>query len=320
MAAVVLQAAEAAGPKSNSRNGRPAYLETLHKAYFNSDNVAAALVDIGKLPRLEGAKEEAARSSANRLVYSVSGTLANTHCRDSGKCWSPTDGSRMWSHWRRNTRLIFQEGTAGAVGVFYNSGRKKRTDQRSDLGLVLADRIEFRVADTGRCDGHRVRREQAVPQVASHPGRSKPRSTIFRKELTARASCRCRCRCRQEMAERETGRDNRQRHARLLHSRKSTANHAVGAAPRRRQDRVEIKVPPFATPQVLEADRMIYGLPRPKISQDRGRHRWRDPARGACPCARRSRHRAGVLSPRACGAKLEGGDTGRRRQSGKGRR
>ena len=57
-------AAERRGRKDqsrSSRSGRSAILETLHKAFVNSDNTGAALVDVSQLPRLEGAKEDAAR-------------------------------------------------------------------------------------------------------------------------------------------------------------------------------------------------------------------------------------------------------------------
>ena len=50
----------------------------LHKVYVDSDNHGATLADVGKLPRLEGAKDDASRSSNDKVVYAVPGTLADT--------------------------------------------------------------------------------------------------------------------------------------------------------------------------------------------------------------------------------------------------
>ena len=76
---LTLQKAEAGKYKVELKEWPVGILASLHKAYLNGGpNSASALVDVGKLPRLEGAKEQADRTSKDRVVYSVGGTLADT--------------------------------------------------------------------------------------------------------------------------------------------------------------------------------------------------------------------------------------------------
>ena len=78
LAALVLERAEAGRTKVKFEELPAGYLDSLERDFFNSDNIGAALADVSRLPRLDGAKEDAARSSSDRSVYSVAGSLAET--------------------------------------------------------------------------------------------------------------------------------------------------------------------------------------------------------------------------------------------------
>ena len=79
MVALVLtmQRAEAGRFKVQLKAWPIGILESSHKAYLNSPN-SAALIDVSRLPRLEGAKFDPARVSPTRVSYTVLGSFANT--------------------------------------------------------------------------------------------------------------------------------------------------------------------------------------------------------------------------------------------------
>ena len=72
------------------------------------------------------------------------------------------------------------------------------------------------------------------------------------------------------MVERETGRQTGERRGRLFHSRNATADRAVAATRASGKLNVEIKVPPFALPQTIEAGKDTFGLPMPKLFKTSG--------------------------------------------------
>ena len=101
---LTLQKAEAGKYKVELKEWPVGILASLHKAYLNGGpNSASALVDVGKLPRLEGAKEQADRTSTDRLSYSVPGTLADTTAATQEAVGRPTAGSHTSRRWRSPT-------------------------------------------------------------------------------------------------------------------------------------------------------------------------------------------------------------------------
>ena len=62
------------------------YLETLQKGFFNSDNTGAAQVDVRQVPRLDGAKEDAARSSSDTRELFRRGPARRARLRQSRRC------------------------------------------------------------------------------------------------------------------------------------------------------------------------------------------------------------------------------------------
>jgi hypothetical protein len=75
---LTMQKAEAGKFKVQLKEWPIGILESEHNAYVDSDNHGTPLVDVVKLARLDGAKEDATRSSADRVVYAIAGTLADT--------------------------------------------------------------------------------------------------------------------------------------------------------------------------------------------------------------------------------------------------
>ena len=183
LAALVLESAEAGRTKVKFEELPSGYLETLQKQFFNSDNIGAALVEVGRVPRLAGASEDATRSSKDSEVYSVAGSLANTVAAT--RQLLAADG---WKEYvapldAHETLLAFKKGAARPVGVLHDSGGEERTDQRSHDRLLHADPAQFRARNSRRCDRGRVRREPSLPEWASRPDRPMPHWTS-----TARSS------------------------------------------------------------------------------------------------------------------------------------
>ena len=147
LAALVLESAGAGPTKVKFEELPSGYLETLQKEFFNSDNIGAALVDVGRLPRVDGAKEDSARSSAK--TGSIPSQSAREHrCGDQTDCWRATAGSHTWLRWMLRAPCSLQKGAAGIVGVIYNSGGEKRPDQPGYHRLLLAGQVEFRPCDS----------------------------------------------------------------------------------------------------------------------------------------------------------------------------
>ena len=164
---VTLQKADAGKYKVELKEWPVGILASLHKAYLNGGpNSAAPLVDVGKLPRLEGATEQADRTSKDRVVYSVPGTLANTTAALKkllgAEGWKPYVAPLEEPH---TTLMAFKKGGQGlSVSFTIQVGKNERTSEVTTV-YYSPTRLRIRFAVSGRCDGHRVRRESAVSQL-----------------------------------------------------------------------------------------------------------------------------------------------------------
>ena len=136
-----------AGPRSNLRNCRPDIWSPLQREFFNSDNTGAALADVHKLPRLEGAKDDPARSSSDSLVYSVARPLAETIAAlrkmFAADGWKEYVAPLEETH---QTLLTFKKGPQGLSVSFTIQVGEDRADQRTDDSLLLAGPIGFALA------------------------------------------------------------------------------------------------------------------------------------------------------------------------------
>ena len=129
LAVLVLETAEAGRTKVKFEELPSGYLETLQKQFFNSDNIGAALVDVGRLPRLDGAKEDTTRSSkefGGLFRYRLTCEYGRGHPAIARA--RRLEGIRGSARCARHLACV-QKGTARVVGVFHNPGGQERPDQ-----------------------------------------------------------------------------------------------------------------------------------------------------------------------------------------------
>ena len=144
---LTLQKAEAGKYKVELKEWPVGILATLHKAYLNSDNSASALVDVSKLPRLEGAKEE-----ADRTVIGPGGLFRRGTARRHDRRAKEAVGRRRLEAirgpaGRSPLDLIgLQKRRARTVGVFYYSSGKKRKTSEVTTVYYSPTRLDFALA------------------------------------------------------------------------------------------------------------------------------------------------------------------------------
>ena len=135
LASLVLERADAGGTKVNFEELPAGYLASLERGFFNSDNTGAALVDVHKLPRLEGAKEDPARSSSDRSVYSVARPLAETTTALTQML--AADGWKQYVaplEEIHTTLLNFKKGPQGlSVSFTIQVGKNERTSEETTV-------------------------------------------------------------------------------------------------------------------------------------------------------------------------------------------
>ena len=204
------------------------YLEAMQKAYFNSDNTGAAQVDVSRLPRLDGARQDAARSSSETGKYVVAGNLPNTVAAltkllaaDGWKRYvAPLDDVH-------STLLAFKKGRQGlSVSFFIEVGKNDLTTghttveyspTRLNFALALPDDATDVVFDANR------------PYLNADHCRDDRRHACFLSQGTWRHGLVAvvGSRRRGALAERETGREAGERRERLFHSRNAAADRAL---------------------------------------------------------------------------------------------
>ncbi|HEY6025092.1 MAG TPA: hypothetical protein VIV34_13050 [Pseudolabrys sp.] len=270
LAALVLERAEAGRIKVKFEEMPPGYLEALQKEFFNSDNIGAALVDVGRLPRLEGASVDAARSSTDSLVYSVVGSLAKTVAAT--RQMLAADGWKQYvapleSH---DTLLAFKKGPQG-LSVSYTI-QVGKNDQTSEVITVYYSPTRLRYALAIPGDATDVVFDENRPYLnCITAGTIEATADFYRKELGALGWL--------PLSAADAGKqwpnaklDDRTAKGVSAYYIRGTQRPIQVSLQSRDDNRtaVEIKVPPFAEPQVLEAGQDIFGLPRPKDSKTAG--------------------------------------------------
>ena len=150
LAALVLERAEAGRTKVKFEELPAGYLESLQKEFFNSDNIGAALADVSRLPRLDGAKEDATRSSSDSLVYSVAGSLAENIA-----AIRKTLAADGWQEYvapldePHRTLLAFKKGAQGlSVSFTIQVGKTDQTSEQTTVYFTPA-RLRFALAIPG---------------------------------------------------------------------------------------------------------------------------------------------------------------------------
>jgi hypothetical protein len=271
LAALVLERAEAGRTKVKFEELPTGYLESLQREFFNSDNIGAPLADVSRLPRLDGAKEDTARSSADSLVYSVAGSLPNTIAAT--KQMLATDGWKQYvaplddAH---STLFAFKKGRQG-LSVSYTISVGK-TDQTTDQTTVYYSPARLRFALAIPDDATDVVFDENRPYLnCLSAGTIDATLEFYRKELSALGWAPL-------PAADATARwpnaklDEKSANGALAYYIRGTQRPILLSLQRREDNKtaIEIKVLPFAEPQMLEAGEAIFGLPRPKESKTAG--------------------------------------------------
>ena len=236
-------------------------LASLHRAYINGGTNDAKPVDVSALPRLEGAKVDSAQSSSDRLSYIVPGPVANTIAATkkllAADGWQPYVTPLDEPH---PLSLALKKGAQGLSVFFTMPPGPVETSgvdySPSRLGFALpfpADATEI-VFDENR------------PYLSClTAGSTDATLDFFRKELAASGWSPL-------SAKDATSRwpnaklDETAANGKLAYYISENQRPIVLSVQRRDDGKTgaEIKIPPFALPQALEADEDILGLPRPK--------------------------------------------------------
>jgi len=271
LATLVLERAEGSGTKVKFEELPAGYLASLERGFFNSDNTGAELVDVHKVPRLEGAKEDPARSSSDRVVYSVARPLAETTA--ALKQMLAADGWKQYVaplEEVHTTLLSFKKGPqALSVSFTIQVGKNERTSEETTVYYSPA-RLNFALAIPN--DATDVVFDENRPYLnATTAGTVDGTLDFFRKELSARGWAAL------SAADATKQWPNAKLEEKITNG---TAAYFIRGTQRpvvltiqRRDDgktNAEIKVPPFAQAQTLEKGEDIFGLPRPKLTKTAG--------------------------------------------------
>ncbi len=263
---LTLQKAEAGKFKVELKEWPVGILASLHQAYLNGDNSNTPPVDVAKLPRLEGAREQTERSSQDRLVYSVPGSVENTIA--AAKKLLAADGWKQYVaplEETHTTLLAFKKGgqglsvsftmTAGQAdqsSVYYSPTRLRfalpfpedATDIVFDDNRPYLNLTASRTADSNLDLFQKVLIASGWSPLSAADAAAKwPNANIGEKPLSG---------------------------ARAYFSRGNLKPIVLSVQSQGDKSNVEIKVAPFAEPQALEAAEDIFGLPRPKLTKTAG--------------------------------------------------
>jgi hypothetical protein len=270
LAALVLESADAGRTKVKFEELPSGYLETLQKQFFNSDNIGAALVEVSRVPRLDGAREDATRTTKDSAVYSVAGTLANTVAavrqllaRDGWKEYvAPLDA--------HDTLLGFKKGGQGlSVSFTIQVGKNEQTSEVTTV-YYSPTRLNFALAIPA--DATDVVFDENRPYLGgTTAGATDSTMDFYRKELTAIGwSPLTAADAVKQWPNAKL--DEKPANGAVAYYIRGTQRPIMVSAQRRDDGKtaIEIKVPPFAEPQTLEAAQPVFGLPVPKSSKTSG--------------------------------------------------
>jgi hypothetical protein len=240
-------------------------LADLHTVYVNSDNHGVLMADVAKLPRLDGAKDDAGRSAKDKVVYAVPGSLADTTAALvkllGADGWKPYIGPMEDRH---SSLMYFKKGAqALSVSFTIQPGKNERTSEattvyyspsRLQFALAVPDDAADLVFDTNRpylnlttAAAIDATRDFYNKQLAAADWA--PLSTV---DATAKWP-------------------NAKLDANAAYYDRGNKR-PIMVTMQRADDKtnVEIRVAPFALPQDLQADSDVFGLPRPKNSKTSG--------------------------------------------------
>jgi len=271
LAALQLERIEAGRLKLKFEELPVGMLETMKREFFNSDNTGAVLVDVQHLPRLDGAKEDSARSSSDNEVYSVPGNLPTTTAALSKLL--AADG---WKEYvpplekRHSTLAFFKRGRQGlSVSYTISVGKNETTTDQTTV-YYSPKRLRFALAVPD--DATDVVFDENRPYLnLTTAGTTDATFDFYRKELGAMGWSPL------SATDAATHWPNAKFEGKIANGAiayfiRGTQRPIVLTLQRREDGKTnaEIKVPPFAEAQSLETDKEMFGLPRPRLTKTSG--------------------------------------------------
>jgi hypothetical protein len=271
LAALQLERAEAGRIKLKFEGMPSGMLESMERSFFKSDNTGAALADVQHLPRLEGAQERTDRSSSDRVEYSVPGNLPNTSA-----AVNKTLGAEGWKPYVapldevHATSLAFKKGRQGlSVSFTISVGKNELTTDQTTVYYSPA-RLNFALAIPD--DATDIVFDENRPYLnLITTGTVDSTLEFYRKELVGMGwSLLSATDATAHWPNAKL--DEKPANGAIAYFIRGTQRPIVLALLRRDDGKTnaEIKVPPFAEAQTLEADKDIFGLPRPKLVKTAG--------------------------------------------------
>lgn len=269
LAVLQLERAEAGKVKVKFEELALGMLEYLQKQYFNSDNVGAAQADVNQLPRLEGAKVDAARSSSDSLVYSVTGSLAKTVAAT--RQMLAADGWKQYVAPLESQSTLFLKNGPQGLSVSFTI-QVGKNDLTSEVTTVWYSPTRLIFALALPADATDIVFDANRPYLnCITAGTIDATQEFYRKELGALgwASLSAADAAKQWP---NAKLDEKIPNGVAAYYIRGTQRPILLSLQRRDDSKtaVEIKVPPFAEPQVLEGAREVFGLPVPKTSKTSG--------------------------------------------------
>jgi hypothetical protein len=242
-----------------------AILNDLHQVYVNSDNNGVLLADVAKLPRLDGAKDDAGRSTKDKTVYTVANSLPNSTAALikllGADGWKPYDAPLEERH---STLMWFKKGgQALSVSFSIQPGKNERTSEittvnyspsRLQFALAVPDDAADLVFDTNR---PYLNLTTAAAVDATRDFYNKKLSAAGWQPLSATDAT---AKWRNAKFDANAAYYDRGNKRPIMLTMQRAGD----------KTNVEIRVAPFALPQDLAADSDVFGLPRPKMSKTSG--------------------------------------------------
>jgi hypothetical protein len=240
-------------------------LEPLYQANINSDNYNAPQVEVSKLPRLEGAKEVGDRSSADRLVYSVPGSVEATIAAT--RKLLAADG---WKQYvapmeENSTLLAFKKGRQGlSVSFSGTSGQPGQSSvyyspTRLNFALAIPDDASAIVFDENR---------PYLRLVTG--GTAEATRDFFQKQLVASGwSPLSATDAAAKWPNAKPGEKATGTLAYYIRGTQRIISLSLQAGENGKTN-AEIRVPGFAQPQNIEFDKEVFGFPQPKLFKSAG--------------------------------------------------
>jgi hypothetical protein len=241
------------------------FLEPLHQAYVNSDSHGATLADVAKLPRLDGAKDDASRSAKDKVVYAVPGTLADTTTALvkllGADGWKPYVAPLEEQH---STLMAFKKGAeALSVSFSIQPGKNERTSEVTTV-YCSPSRLQFALAVPDDATGLVFDTNRPYLNLTTAAAVDATRD-FYNKQLTAAGWSPL------SAADATAKWPNAKLDANAAYYDRGNKR-PIMLTMQRGGDKanVEIKVAPFALAQELQADTEVFGLPRPKLTKSSG--------------------------------------------------